>query len=731
MSEGSAQTLLLHVEKTLFRSDDGRFGIHACIDADGQKVRIKGPVGGLVEGDDAEVEGVFVEDPRYGKTFRAASARPRLPATREGVARLIAHLGVPGVGPRRAEAVADALGDDPLRVLRESPERMLKVRGLGRATAEVLLETVQARLQSMTDEATLHDLGLGPAAIARLTARYPEGVVLQLRADPYRAIACVPGLGFRTADAVARSLGHGTLSPVRLVAGLRAAAEALSRRGHTAPPEALLVERATELLELAPEQVAEAIPAAEAAGALLSARIDDDAHPQRLGAATLMRAELTLAAALRALARSPARELDSDALQARIALAEAAVGHPLARPQRDAIATSLVASLHVVTGGPGTGKTTIVRGLVAALGADGVRIGLAAPTGRAARRLTEATGSPAQTLHRLLEFEPHKGGFARNAEQPLELDVLIVDEASMIDVPLAHALLAAVPTGARLVLIGDADQLPSVGPGAVLDDLIRAGAAPLSRLHRVYRQGARSGIVDAAHDILEGVSPTGARDERGDFFVILRSDADAVAQTIEEIVAERLPGRFGLDPIDDVAVLVPMHRGPVGTRELNERLGARLNPMGAPLGGGLRAGDKVLQTRNNYDLDVFNGDIGEAKGRSGSDLLVRFGEREVRYPDDAVGELEPAFAMTVHKSQGSEMPAVVVGLEDAHHVLLERNLLYTAVTRARRVAVIVATPRALQRAVHNTAPRWRATLLGAALCGQVHVRGQLLPEGAG
>lgn len=729
------QTLLVRVERCFFVSDDRRFAVIACVDEDGHQLRAKGPVAGLHEGDDAELIGRFVDEPRYGRTFRVRAGRPRLPSTREGVARLIAGLGIPGIGKRRAAAAAQALGSDPLQTLRETPELLLHVPGLGRARAETLLEALGTRLRSVHDEAALHELGLGAAAIARLTSRYPEGPMLQLRADPYRAIESVPGLGFRTADSVARALGLAAEAPTRLRAGLRAAADELARRGHTAPEADRLLERASALLDVPYEQVERA--AATTGHGIVALRLHGGATGkaegglvpggdangfERLGQERLVRAELRLAERTLALLARPARTLSESSVAARLEQAVAALGHPLAQPQRDAIATSLSASLHVVTGGPGTGKTTIVRGLLAALSEDAPRLLLAAPTGRAARRLAEATGQAAQTLHRLLEFDPHRGGFSRDADNPLEADVLIVDEASMIDVPLADAVFAALPAGARLILIGDADQLPSVGPGAVLDDLIRSGLVPTTRLTRVYRQGARSGIVDAAHAILDGVVPSGARDETGDFFVILRSDAEAVAATIEEVVADRLPARFGFDPTQDVAVLVPMHRGAVGTRELNQRLGGRLNPGGRALGEGLRAGDKVLQSRNNYDLEVFNGDIGHVIGRTTEGLIVRFGERDVVIPDESREDLDLAFAMTVHKSQGSEMPAVVIGLEDAHHVLLERNLLYTAVTRARHLAVIVATPRALQRAVRNTAPRWRATLLADALLGRVAVR---------
>ncbi len=737
------------VQHIFFRSDDGRFAVISVVGSDGVTWRAKGALAAVHVGDVIELQGRVVTDPRFGREIRVEHARPRLPVGREGIVRMLVGLGVRGVARRTAERVVDTLGESALALLQANPDGVLAIRGLGGARGQSLASALRSRLAGLDSDAALADLGLGPAAILRLQARYPKDALLRVRDDPFATVGAVAGLGFRTADTVARALGVAQDDAVRVDAGLAHALDALSRQGHTAPPQSLAVQRACQLLGLPAADVAPAIARAVVAGRVVHAEItavadageddDDDAgdgnaghgdahhnnNATRVGLTRLVRQEAQLAVDLTAIASAGPTPLNAATLQARLALASAELGIELGQTQKDAICAALGSGLHIVTGGPGTGKTTIVRGLLAALRPDGLRFCLAAPTGRAARRLSEATGAAATTLHRLLEFEPRTFTFARNRSNPLDAELVIVDEASMVDVPLAAALADAVAPGGRLVLIGDADQLPSVGPGAVLDDMLGSGVVPSTRLSQVYRQGERSGIVDAAHALLAGHLPAGARDESGDFFVVLRADAVAVAETILEVVTRRLPERYGLDPTTDVAVLVPMHRGAVGTRELNARLGAALNPSGSAVGalsgGGepLRVGDKVLQTRNNYDLDVFNGDVGVIVGRDGKGVAVRFGDRVVAFDDDAGRDLEAAWAMTVHKAQGSEIPAVVVGLEDAHHVLLERNLLYTAITRARSKVVVVTTPRAFERAVRNTAPRWRATLLGALLRGHV------------
>ncbi len=756
----SAAPLQASVTQVIYRNTQGTFAVVDLQLDDRTIVRAKGPIATLEAGDDVEIEGRFVVDPRWGRELHVSRATPRVPTSRVGLARMIAHLGVRGIGAATAERIVEALGDDPLRALRDDPESIRAIRGMGGERGAALIQALRGRLGSLEQNAALHALGLGPALIARLQGRWGAETWARLRQNPYQAIGVVRGIGFRTADTIAANLGADPRAPARLGAGLVTALDELGRQGHTAPTDVAVLARASALLDLDVEAIAPALERALRTGDLRGCRVRGEDH-DRVTTPQLDRDERDLARHLRRIRAGVEGAADERAAEtdARIALASAALGIELGGRQRDAVRDALREGLHVVTGGPGTGKTTIVRGLLASLPA-GTRVCLAAPTGRAARRLAESTGQSAQTLHRLLGAVGATGRWEHDEQNPLEADVIIVDEASMVDVPLAAALVRAVPTGARLLWIGDADQLPSVGPGAVLDDLLRAPDIGRTRLDRVYRQGERSGIVDAAFAVLGGELPIGSRDEQGDCFVLLRPDADAVAATIEEVAARRLPAAFGFDPRTDIAVLVPMHRGSCGTRALNDRLAACLNPDVGPrdrpadpgrasspdpwqppgqlrlegqfsLPGledaastegrvrGLRPGDKILQTRNNYQLDVFNGDIGVVLGRQGGGARILFGDREVELEPDDLHDIEPAWAMTIHKAQGSELPAVVVGLDDSHYVLLERNLLYTALTRARRVAVIVATPSALRRAVDNSAPRRRMTLLGALLCGDV------------
>ncbi|HEX7124963.1 MAG TPA: AAA family ATPase, partial [Thermodesulfobacteriota bacterium] len=436
--------------------------------------------------------------------------------------------------------------------------------------------------------------------------------------------------------------------------------------------------------------------------------------------ASLEAAERGLAAALLALAATPARPIEIDVDRA-LAWYEGQAGVTLAPEQRDAIGRAATEKLLVVTGGPGTGKTTLVNGLIRILERKGRRILLAAPTGRAARRLAEATGREARTLHRLLEFDPRARGFGRDRHRPLEADLVIVDEASMLDVVLAYALVRALPAACQLVLVGDVDQLPSVGPGSVLADVIDSGRAAVVRLRHVFRQAEASLIVVNAHRVNRGEMPElGRRGAGTDFYFVEAEEPEAVLDALRRLVAERIPRRFGLDPVDDVQVLAPMHRGLLGAAALNAELQALLNPSGAAVVRGgrlLRVGDKVMQLRNNYDLAVYNGDIGRivAVDEVERTAAVRFDGRVVRYEGTDLDELVLAYACSVHKAQGSEYPCVVVPVHTQHYVMLRRNLLYTAITRGRRLVVLVGSRRALAIAVRNRRVAPRFTRLAAWL----------------
>ncbi len=707
------------IERFVFRNPEKGFGIALLRRDDGIGATIKGSLWGLNVGDSVAIEGVAEDDPRHGRQIKVLSARPILPDTREGVARYLRSGKIAGIGPTIAQRLLDHLGADALEQIRQNPDVLKGVKGLNRKARAALVDQVQVNAEAAANAVFLFGLGLGPLLTARIAQRYGNDTVRQVRERPYRLAEDVPGIGFKTADRLARELGVPATSPDRMRAGLVHALQELAQQGHTAPPEPTVLAAAAGVLEVEPDALAEAVDLLMAQGALVRS---DGA----LCLAELAHAEQRLAQRLAALLHEKSLELLD--ISARLADAEVALGFALEGSQREAVTRTLQTGVLVVTGGPGTGKTTIIRGVLAAMARDKPRLALAAPTGRAARRLAEATGAEAKTLHRLLEFEPRTGRFLRNADVPLDADLIIVDEVSMMEVSLAAALFDATPLGARVLLVGDADQLPSVGPGAVLDDLIQSQCMPVVALDRIYRQGEGSQIALNAQRVRDGLMPQSSpRNADGDFFLVPREQPEDILAGVLEIVQHRLPQR-GFEPIRDIQVLAPVHRGPLGTHALNEALREALNPHGEQLGNGLRVGDKVQQLKNDYDLEVFNGDIGVVVGRGvgradnrqpglplAPTVQIRFGERLVDVEGSALDNLQLAYAVTVHKSQGSEYPAVILPLHPSHHIMLQRNLLYTALTRGRRFVVLVGPLRAIERAVQNDAPIHRHTQLRQAL----------------
>jgi exodeoxyribonuclease V alpha subunit len=562
--------------------------------------------------------------------------------------------------------------------------------------------------------------GASVALAARIVRRYGAGAMNVVSRDPYRLALEVHGVGFKTADRVAASLGVPADSPQRMQAGLLQVIHDLTEAGHAWTFEANLMGHATQMLGVDGEDTAvrerlgHALRALELAGRAVVEEVDGE---RAVYGAPIHAAEVRLAARLAEIARAPLRELPgvADAIGA----FEARAGVELAPEQRHAVSEAARRQLLVVTGGPGVGKTTIVRAILAILERARVPVCLAAPTGRAAKRMSEATGREACTVHRLLEFEPKSATFKRDRRRPIEAGAVVLDEASMLDLPIADSLAQAVAPGTRLLLVGDVDQLPSVGPGAVLRDVIASGVVPCVRLQQIFRQAARSLIVTNAHRINDGQTPIAAAPgTQTDFFVVERRDPERARETILELVTSRIPHKFGLDPVRDVQVLTPMNRGPAGAVALNDALQASLNPAGPALVRGARtyrAGDKVMQLRNDYEKNVYNGDVGLVSSidPEESSMVVRFEDRDVAFDAGEIDDLVLAYACTVHKSQGSEYPAVVVPLLTTHFVMLSKNLLYTAVTRGKRLVVLVCDPRALELALSRQRREDRRTLLAS------------------
>ncbi len=709
----SPELLEGNVLRVVFTTPDGSFAVlRVQVEGRDEPVSVVGPLADSTAGEHLKMEGHWERHATHGEQFRATRAVVEIPRTSDGVARYLE--GIKGIGPMLAERLVASFGVEAIEVVEKEPWRAAQVRGVGKRRADRAARDAATKRQEREVMVFLQGLGVSLAYAARIRKAYGDNAVARVQENPYRLARDVAGIGFVVADRIAQGMGVSRDSPLRLQAGVLHVLDSLSDEGHVYFPAAELTARAAEALSIDAARATDALEGLAREGAVV---IEGEAvFPPRLH-----RAELELARRLGELLnadREPAPALVG--------------GEKLSDGQRRAIGLCGEGGVAVITGGPGTGKTTVVRALVQSWEQARRRVMLAAPTGRAAKRLAEATGRPAQTVHRLLEWgRPQrdseggvrKGPFGRSDDNPLATDLLVVDEASMLDLSLARGLVAAISPGTTLVLVGDVDQLPSVGPGQVLRDVIESGRVPVARLTEVFRQAEGSGIVENAYRILAGEMPIGSKEATGDFFVITADEPERARDMVVKLCRERIPSAFGLDPLRDVQVLAPMHRGAAGTEGLNRALQEALNPAGEAValpGRTLRVGDKVMQVRNDYERDVFNGDVGviAAARRDDEDeavVEVDFDGRRVRYESEALGELELAYAVSVHKSQGSEYPAVVVPLVMQHYMLLQRNLLYTAVTRGKRLVVLVGSERAIRRAVTEADASARHTGLRARL----------------
>ncbi|HEX3902203.1 MAG TPA: ATP-dependent RecD-like DNA helicase [Polyangia bacterium] len=721
---GEDETLLGTVERVVYSGGEGSFTVARLkLDRDGEVVTVVGSLVGVPAGASLRLMGRFETTARFGAQFRITHYTEVAPATLEGLRRYLGSGLIKGIGPELASRIVDRFGIETLEVLDREPSRIGEVPGIGQSRARAVRDAWNAQRAVREVMVFLQGYGVSPAFAARIYKRYGAASIARVRENPYRLAFDIWGIGFLSADKLAAALGVAPDAPTRLEAGVRHVLDDESSNGHVFVPRARLAGKAAALLDQPEAEVTAAIDRLARAGeAAIDTTVVDDPKDPAVYETLLYRAETALAAGLRRLLDAPAPPLAVEADKA-LAWYEREAGIALARQQAEAVKLALTAKVAVVTGGPGVGKTTIVRGIVSILKRKGLTVALAAPTGRAAKRLADATGAPASTLHRLLEWRPASASFGRCASNPLEADVLIVDEASMLDVRLGADLVAALAPSARLVLVGDVDQLPSVGPGTVLADVIASGAAPTVRLTEIFRQAAESLIVVNAHRIQEGAEPElGAaavdrESDRRDFFFLEEDDPAAAAVLIRDLVAVRLPRRYGFSS-QEIQVLSPMHRGELGAANLNRLLQETLTAGAAGIERGqrmLRVGDKVMQVKNDYDKEVWNGDSGIVEGVAAETLSVRFDDRLVEYSLDELDALVLAYAATVHKSQGSEYPAVIIPVHTQHYVMLQRNLLYTAVTRGKRLVVLVGTRKALALAVRNAEVAARASGLAARL----------------
>ncbi len=691
---------------TFFNEENGFCILKVRVRGHSDVVAVIGSAPAVSPGEWIDARGHWVQDREFGRQFKADILHVTPPDSAEGIERYLASGLVKGVGPTYARKLVARFGTGIFEVIENASARLQEIDGIGPKRRQRIKQAWNEQKAVRKIMVFLHGHGVSTARAVRIHKTYGDEAIEIVRADPYRLARDIRGIGFKTADQIAQRLGLSLDAPARIDAGLQHVLLQATDNGHCALPLDVLRDEATRLLVVDSALVLGGIERSLGARNLIRERIEET---DLLFLPNLRHAEHSIAHRLLRSARARPPYPDIDASTA-LAAVEARTGQSLAPSQREAVLAALRHRVLVITGGPGVGKTTILRTLLALLTSSQVRCQLAAPTGRAARRMAEATGLPAQTIHRLLEVNPGTGGFLRKEDNQLATDLLVIDEASMVDVPLLHSVVRALPEPAALLLVGDVDQLPSVGPGSVLRDLIDSQSIPVVRLVEVFRQAAGSRIITNAHRINHGLLPEPhSGPDLTDFYFIEREDPGAITSTLLEVVRNRIPTRFKLDPIRDVQILTPQNRGSLGVRELNNVLQEALNPPaeGVPwiekFGIRFRRGDKVLQTRNNYDKDVFNGDVGwiTALDELEQELTIDFDGRSVVYDFGELDEVVPAYAMTVHKSQGSEFPAIVIPLAVQQYILLQRNLLYTAITRGRKLVVVVGQARALRIAIQN------------------------------
>jgi exodeoxyribonuclease V alpha subunit len=696
----------------------------------GGGITIVGPVFPVSEGEEIKVTGAWKRHPRYGAQFQVDHWIKVDPATHEGIEKYLGSGLIKGIGPTYAKRLVAAFGLETLQILSEQPLRVIEVDGIGEVRARRIIQAWQQQRGMQDVMVFLQGHGVGASLALRIYRVFGPGTITQVRENPYALAQQVRGIGFLLADRLANHIGIRGDFPLRVQAGVLHVLREMAERGHCFGALTELKQNVAALLNVDEDPVEAAIDKLAAKGDLM---LDESENADtRVYLEELYQAERRIVRAIQNLLSTPTT------LEGTRLLAEREWSAGLSREKVDLVSPELFASsavtldeeqvraaeqalkekVLVITGGPGTGKTTLLTALLAVLNRAKLRFALAAPTGRAAKRMSESTGKEAVTIHRLLEYNPRDGGFQRSEEHPLEADFIIIDETSMVDLPLMDHLLRAIDPRSHLILLGDVDQLPSVGPGSVLRDLIDSGVVPKFVLRRIFRQDRQSLIVANAHRILQGKSLwLGENGDKCDFAFVAHESEDEILLTLKTLVREQIPLSLQLNPdevVHSIQVLTPMHRGLLGTVNLNKELQALLNTNGAALeraGSRLRAGDKVMQLRNNYEKGVFNGDLGRIASIDPEDgsAKIDFLGRVVEYDSDELDEIALAYATSVHKSQGSEYPAVVIPLHTSHYVMLHRSILYTAVTRGKKLVVIVGSRKALAMAIRNVRVERRNT----------------------
>lgn len=709
------------VERVTFHSTESGFCV-LRLKARGHRelVTTTGHAAMISAGEWVTASGEWINDRTHGLQFRARFLKTSAPTSLDGIEKYLGSGMIRGIGPVYAKRMVKMFGKDVFDLIEAEPARLREVEGIGPKRADKITSAWADQKVIREIMVFLHSHAVGTARAVRIFKTYGVDAVQVMSENPYRLARDIRGIGFRTADLIAEKLGIEKTAMIRVRAGISYALTEAMGNGHCGLPRKELIPLAIKLLEVRDDLIHTAIELEMSEGTVTADTVGDLPCVFLSG---LYHAEKGVADRFQHLNAGPRPWPDIDATKA-IPWIEKKTGLTLAETQAEAVRLALRSKVMVITGGPGVGKTTIVNSILQILAAKAVKLLLCAPTGRAAKRMKEATGMEAKTIHRMLEIDPKSFGFKRNEESPLDCDLLVVDESSMVDVSLMHALLKAVPDHAALLIVGDIDQLPSVGPGQVLADVIGSGAIPVVRLTEVFRQAAQSKIITSAHRINQGLLPDLTKpDGESDFYFVPAEDPDQAVTRILDMVKIRIPKRFGLDPIRDIQILCPMNRGGVGARSLNIELQAALNPSGdnkvGRFGSTFAPGDKVMQIENDYDKEVYNGDIGYVEGvdLNEGELTASFDGRTVTYLFGELDTLVLAYAATIHKSQGSEYPAVVIPVLTQHYAMLQRNLLYTGITRGKRLVVIVGQRKAVAIAVKNVSGRRRWSKLDEWLVG--------------
>lgn len=714
----SARTQVLRglVDRVVFHNEENGYCILKIVPEGKSSIAsLIGKAPRVVAGEEFEARGVWEPNRDFGPQFKADELKLKRPDSLNGIERYLGSGLIEGIGGKYAKRIVEKFGPKVFDIIENESKRLEEVEGVGKKRRLEIRESWMKQKAIHSIMLFLHQHGISTSRALRIYKTYGDQAQAVLKENPYRLAQDIRGIGFKTADDIAYQLGVAEDAPERIRAGILHVLETAAQSGHCCFPEPKVVEKAIELLGASNE--------------LLQAQIEQliesdqiEHHGEFLYLPHLRAAEQSIAASVKSLAALPSSYPSIDE-NAALGWVMKKTGKELAESQQRAVREALRHRMLIITGGPGVGKTTILRSILLILQSKQVKLVLAAPTGRAAKRLSESTGLEAKTLHRLLEYQG-EGGWGRHRGKPLVGDLFVVDEASMIDAPLMAQFLSALPEGAHLLVVGDADQLPSVGPGMVLHDLIASGAVPCVKLTEIFRQAASSRIITSAHAINRGLVPDLKPTSRSDFFFLEANEPDEIRDLIVQLAHTRLPAKYGFDPIADIQVLTPMNRNLLGTASLNHSLQLALNPPNEVkfeierFQTTFRVGDKVIQTHNNYDKEVFNGDIGHIVTIDADPVKVHVrydADRLVAYEPGELDELQSAYALTIHKSQGSEFPCVIIPVSTQHYVLLERSLIYTALTRAKKLCVLVGDERALSLAVSKQESRKRFTGLRGML----------------